>query len=66
MEQVYGLQYFFHIKNLFFVCQPDYLSAKYGVRERTKFVLIILGPINTSSSWGLRQRIAVLNRARVH
>ena len=38
----------------------------YGVREGTKFVLIILGPINTSSSWSLRQRVAVLNRTRVH
>ena len=38
----------------------------YGVKEGTKLVLIVLGPINTSSSWSLRQRVAVLNRTRVH
>ena len=42
------------------------ISSFYRVREGTKFVLIILGPINTSSSWSLPQHVAVLNRTRVH
>ena len=50
------------------ICFSPTLSKDqiYGVREGTKFVLIILGPINTSSSWSLRQRVAVFNRTHVH
>ena len=41
-------------------CKPCFVpKLLYGVRQGTKFVLVIVGLVNYSSSWRLCQRVAV-------